>query len=331
MQDIILIFFLSFLISCTISKYMIKLLQRYSVMDIPINRSNHKTPIPRGGGVSIVVTILIFSLLYYSINNKLSILYFISSLIIVATISFIDDIKNLPIIPRVLCQSIAISILYNSFDVSFIDYSFLKYFILLFIFIFINFYNFMDGIDGSASSEAIHIGISILIINLITGNILPEVQFIMIVLIAACIGFLVFNWHPAKIFLGDVGSISLGIICAWALVNLVLSGYLAAALIIPLYYISDSFITILIRLYQGKKIWHGHSEHFFQKAVRNGASHKQVIKKIIFVNLILCALSVVSLWYPKSSLMVSLIFVAIFLYKLQKPTYNNSKNLVNLL
>jgi UDP-N-acetylmuramyl pentapeptide phosphotransferase/UDP-N-acetylglucosamine-1-phosphate transferase len=188
------------------------------------------------------------------------------------------------------------------------------------IFCFINFYNFMDGIDGSAASEAIHIGISIVVLYLFDTSIPRELIIVAIILIGASLGFVIFNWHPAKIFLGDVGSIALGVICGWLLLNLALYKYFAAAIILPLYYMADSALTITKRLLQGKKIWQAHSEHFFQKAVRKGLSHAKVTRKIIFTNFILCALSVISMDYPITALAAGIVTVGVLLYKFQKKS-----------
>jgi UDP-N-acetylmuramyl pentapeptide phosphotransferase/UDP-N-acetylglucosamine-1-phosphate transferase len=312
-------FILAFLLSVTLSKYLVKLLSKYSIVDTPKERSNHNVATPRGGGLALVITTIILLLVYYYINNTVTVLYVIASLFIVATISFLDDLISLPITPRIILQLISILILLNGFTFKFDPINTLI--ITSTMFLFINFYNFMDGIDGSAASEAMHISISILVISCLTDKIPHEVQFTALILISACAGFLIFNWFPAKIFLGDVGSIALGLICGWMLISLVLHGYVAAAIIIPLYYIADSSITLLKRFFRGKKIWQAHSEHFFQKAVRKGASHAQVTKKIIAVNLILFVLSIVSLYYPGTSIVIASGVVAMLLYDLQRQRH----------
>ncbi|MFB0922104.1 MAG: glycosyl transferase, partial [Alphaproteobacteria bacterium] len=83
-------------------------------------------------------------------------------------------------------------------------------------------------------------------------------------------------WHPARIFLGDIGSISLGYLLGWLLLSLAVSGHLQAAIILPLYYLVDATLTLLRRLQRGDKVWQAHREHYYQKAVQNGRSHAQV-------------------------------------------------------
>lgn len=309
------IFLIALALSALLSAFLIKILKRYSVLAIPNVRSNHKVAIPTGGGLAIVITIMAFSFVYYFISGDIKAIYFISSVLIVAAVSFRDDVKDLPIMPRVICQFIAIILMIKSFDV---ELKLASVLILSFgTFLFINFYNFMDGIDGSATCEAIHIAGTSLIIAALTKVIPSEVILICAILCGACLGFLIFNWHPAKIIMGDVGSISLGIICCWILINLALKGYTTAAFIMPLYFVADSSITILRRLFRGEKIWLPHSEHFFQQAVRRGKTHSQVVKKIIVSNLLLSIFSVVSIFYPVIAVLLSLITVAILMANLK--------------
>ena len=93
---------------------------------------------------------------------------------------------------------------------------------------------------------------------------------------AAALGFLVWNWHPARVFLGDVGSVPLGFLVGWLLLELMARGAWAAAIILPSYYATDATLTLVRRLLRGEKIWQAHKEHFYQRAVQAGRSHAQV-------------------------------------------------------
>ncbi|MBP9791714.1 MAG: hypothetical protein KBC27_00690 [Rickettsiales bacterium] len=317
-QYILLLLPLSLFSSALISFALIFIFKKLNILDVPNTRSNHKTPIPVGGGIAIVITTLwTLFLTFFNQTTESQIKYLFLSIIIIAFISFIDDLKSLKVRTRIPFHIIAIilllkSLLFPQHDI----YMFIT--LIVGIFFFINFYNFMDGIDGSAASEAIHIGMSIILLYAFDSFIPQELLIVSLVLVGASLGFAIFNWHPAQIFLGDVGSISLGVICAWLLLNLALYKYLAAAIIIPLYYIADSTLTITKRLLQGKKIWQAHSEHFFQKAVRKGLSHAKVTRKIILINFILCILSIISIYYPILALTASLLVVGMLLYHFQK-------------
>ncbi len=127
----------------------------------------------------------------------------------------------------------------------------------------------MDGIDGISSVETVSIGIGI---TILAGSLGWESlgQTYSLVLAGAATGFLWWNWQPARVFLGDVGSVPLGFLLGWLLLNLAANGYWLQALILPLYYIADATLTLLERLIRRKKIWEAHRDHYYQQAVQKG-------------------------------------------------------------
>ena len=287
------------------------------VLDIPNSRSNHKSATLTGGGVAIVSSLLIIiAILYYSSRESVF-LYILSALLVLSSISFIDDLKNISIKVRIFFQALSIYLLLSG-SFGYLDIT-LFTLLALVLFVFLNFYNFMDGIDGSATLEAIHISSGIFVLGLITSNIPIEVMVISLIIVSACLAFIKFNWHPAKIFLGDVGSTSLGLICGWMLIVIALQGFYAAALILPMYYLADSGVTILRRLLARKKIWQAHSEHFYQQAARNGLPHNKIVRKIIYCNCALFILSLTSLYCPITSTLLSIAIVSYMLYNFRKP------------
>ena len=303
-----------FSISLTLSFLTLKASRILKIIDVPNPRSNHKKSTPTAGGVAIVMTVSLCMICYKLFKPEIQILPFLVSLWIIAIVSLVDDLKNLQIFPRVIFQLVSILTLLSYHLPG-------SLFLAVPLFLFVNFYNFMDGIDGSAVSEAAHISLSFFIISLLVPELPEGLRMLSIVLLGASLGFAKFNWHPAKIFLGDVGSISLGLICGWLLLSLARKGLYAASLIIPMFYLADSSLTILKRLIQGKKIWEAHSEHFFQKAARKGHSHRKITTKIIACNFILLALSVISITQPFSSFLVASAIVLLLLYNLQRDSY----------
>ncbi len=115
-------------------------------------------------------------------------------------------------------------------------------------------------------------------------------------LLAGALGFLWWNWHPARIFLGDVGSVPLGFLIGWLLLVLAKNGHWQAALILPLYYLADATITLIRRALRGEKVWQAHREHFYQQAVRRGLSHADVVRHVLALNLVLVLLAVAATW-----------------------------------
>jgi UDP-N-acetylmuramyl pentapeptide phosphotransferase/UDP-N-acetylglucosamine-1-phosphate transferase len=167
---------------------------------------------------------------------------------------------------------------------------------------FVNVYNFMDGIDGLAGSEAAAIGIGLALfaitgagvdlalaasIGAIPGGAIPGAA-----IAAAAIGFLVWNWAPARIFLGDVGSVPLGYLLGFLLLAAAARGHWEIALILPLYFLMDATITLLRRLARGERIWLPHREHFYQQAVRRGLGHAAIVRRVMAANLVLIACGV---------------------------------------
>jgi UDP-N-acetylmuramyl pentapeptide phosphotransferase/UDP-N-acetylglucosamine-1-phosphate transferase len=148
----------------------------------------------------------------------------------------------------------------------------------------------MDGIDGIAAVEAIGIGIGLYAIGLVFMK-ATAAHGQALTIAATMAGFLVWNWHPARIFLGDVGSIPLGLLLGWLLLGLAANGQWAAALILPLYYLADATLTLLRRLLRGALIWQAHREHFYQIAVQRGHSHARVSGAIALVNAVLACLA----------------------------------------
>src|SRR3546814_8785143 len=115
---------------------------------------------------------------------------------------------------------------------------------------------------------------------------------------------------PAKVFLGDVGSVPLGFLLGWLLLGLAAAGHWAAALILPLYYLADATITLGCRALRREKIWQAHREHFYQRAVQRGRSHATVSRAVFGVNACLAALALASLTAPWMALVAAALVVA---------------------
>src|SRR5262249_8700933 len=114
----------------------------------------------------------------------------------------------------------------------------------------------------------------------------------------ALIGFAPFNRPVARIFLGDVGSLPIGLVFGWLLVLLAGDGHLAAALLLPLYYLADSTITLLRRMKKGEQFWQAHRTHFYQRATDHGWSVLQIVSHVFAVNVALVALAVATVLWP---------------------------------
>ncbi|WP_162938192.1 glycosyltransferase family 4 protein [Kiloniella sp. EL199] len=234
------------------------------------------------------------------------------------SVSWLDDLKNLSPKSRLLVQVIVVCMslwgitldgqtikLFPEIVPQWLDYLFIA---LSWIW-FINLYNFMDGIDGITGVETSTITLGlVLIASYYSWQ--TEALYLPLFVLAVTAGFLIWNWEPAAIFLGDVGSIPLGYILGWFMIFLITKGMWAAAFILPLYYLCDATLTLTKRAIRKQKVWEAHKEHYYQTSVQNGLSHKTVSLVIFACNITLIALALfLSADYPWYSLIIALIIV----------------------
>lgn len=319
------------ILSLVITKYAIKILINKNILDQPSARRAHSLPTPRGGGIAIVLAFCISYIIYSYINNDdiICTIQLLLPLLIIASISLFDDLYEVSIIIRLFIHICTATYVLHSFLApttlfhNEIPYALDMILAILGLVGFLNIYNFLDGIDGITASQAIHLSIVLLILCYLRYEQIHQVNLIIIIatlVLASSLGFMKYNWHPAKIFLGDVGSITLGFLLGLCLI-IVASGSFRLFLAIniaSLYYSSDGLLTIMIRLMNGEKIWLPHLKHFFQKAARNGMSHDIITKKIIICNICLMTLSISSLYYPIISSILAILTVTMLLIHFSK-------------
>lgn len=274
----------------------ITLRKKQILLDFPNARSNHKEPVPRGGGIAVVFSIVIFLLLADA--SYIAVL----SMLLLASISLVDDWVKLSPLTRLVVQLFAVLLALPEIKLSvtggllppMVDMVLVAGIWLWFI----NLFNFMDGIDGISAAEMISIAAGLLVVTSLTGTFGGRLSLESLIILSAGAGFLWWNWHPAKIFLGDVGSIPIGFLLGYVLLRAAQAGYVFPAMILPAYYVADATLTLLIRLKNGERIWEAHSDHFYQQAVRAGKSHDMVVKHIFGINLLLILLATLAALSP---------------------------------
>ncbi|MGF6209948.1 MraY family glycosyltransferase [Pseudomonas frederiksbergensis] len=275
-------------------------LRRYalakSLIDIPNERSSHSVPTPRGGGVAIVVSFLLAlpALAGLDLLSPAALCGLFVSSLLVAVIGFADDHGHIAARWRLLGHFMAaawalywlnglppLEVLGVSVDLGwFGDALALVYLVWM-----LNLYNFMDGIDGLASAEAISVCAAICVIYWFTG--FTALVWGPLLLAAAVAGFLFWNFPPARIFMGDAGSGFLGIVlgalaihAAWAAPELLWSWLILLGV-----FIVDATWTLITRLIKGDKIYQAHRSHTYQLASRYFKSHKVITLSIVVINL----------------------------------------------
>jgi len=288
---------------------------KYSVIDIPNNRSSHSIPTPRGGGIAVIISLLC-GMLYFYFNNQLDSKLFWSLIlgIPLSIIGFIDDIYNLKPGIRFSIQFItAISGLLVLGGIKNLAFGFFTINSLLLIPLSIiaiiwciNLFNFLDGIDGYIGMEIIFIGLAVF---LLTNNIIG------LLIVAAILGFLILNWQPAKIFMGDVGSTYLGYTVAIIAIyfNNNDSIPIINFLILTSVFWLDATITLLRRIRNKENLSQAHRKHAYQRIVQAGWSHQKTVFFVLILNIFNFALVLLASKY-KQYLLAFLFFNLIILY-----------------
>jgi UDP-N-acetylmuramyl pentapeptide phosphotransferase/UDP-N-acetylglucosamine-1-phosphate transferase len=275
-------------------------LRHNAILDHPNERSSHKIPTPRGGGWGIMLALLpAMALVGWIVGSFDRIAPALLGAAGLMAISWMDDRRSLSPLLRFGTQIAAVCVgltalpaddlVFQGWLPFWLDRALAAVCWLWFV----NLFNFMDGIDGLAGSEAASIGAGLGLVAVVAGlGYVP--LWLALAAVGAALGFLVWNWHPAQVFMGDVGSVPLGFILGWLLLGTAASGQWAAALLVPLYFLADATLTLLRRLIAGKRIWQAHREHIYQRAVQAGHSHSDVVIKVIAANAALVALAAAS-------------------------------------
>jgi Fuc2NAc and GlcNAc transferase len=278
-------YFLYFFI-CTILLFLLIKTAKYTgLIDIPNSRSSHYKPTPSGGGVALAGIILFANLDAFKVCPE----FFIGGFLISA-IGLIDDIRSMSVLPRLLTQFLVVTLIivllpaYN--PIKGIPIVIAKIVLVFSGVWFINLYNFMDGIDGLAGGYANAASVGFLFC-LSTG--LPVEEWNVEIykqLIYITIPFLIFNWSPSKIFLGDIGSTFLGFtFFSLGARGLIFGNYLMYAFIIIMsFFWIDATVTLVRRFLLKKRVFTAHKEHAFQKAAAK-YGHWRVSCFIILVTL----------------------------------------------
>jgi UDP-N-acetylmuramyl pentapeptide phosphotransferase/UDP-N-acetylglucosamine-1-phosphate transferase len=282
----------------------------------PNARSSHKVPTPQGGGIAVLAAILLVVIVNQIVLGNLGLLgqqpgEFTRFAIIfaaaagLALVGAIDDVRPLDPIPRLVLQTVAVAVVIAMLPNQMTIVPSLPWWadralLLVGAVWLVNVVNFMDGIDWMTVAEVVPVA-GVLGLFGITGLLPPLASLVALSLCGAMIGFAPFNRPVAQLFLGDVGSLPIGLLLSWLLAMLAGTGHLAAALLLPLYYLADATITLLQRLSRGERITQAHRRHFYQRALDGGLSVYHIVAGIFAVNVALGALAIATVWIGSRS------------------------------
>jgi len=292
----VLVFFVAIILCVLITGLVRRYTLTAGVLDVPNSRSSHVLPTPRGGGVAIVLvwasSVVVAS--FYSSPNLIVLLAILISGFSIAALGLADDVWGLSVYFRLLTQ-LAASVLivlvltaYFGIAPPFAPILVSQALLSLGLVWSINSFNFMDGIDGIAASQATYVLLASLVA---VGMIGADVQHWIIILVlasaGACVGFLYWNWPPAKIFMGDVGSgflgFWLGILAILLHVTHTLSIFVSIAL--NAVFIADAGVTVVRRILRGDRWYEAHRSHAYQLLARQWNSHQKVTLLLWVLNL----------------------------------------------
>jgi UDP-N-acetylmuramyl pentapeptide phosphotransferase/UDP-N-acetylglucosamine-1-phosphate transferase len=328
--ELILLFAASVLLSAGLLKLLHPLLVRYALAR-PDARSSHRQPTPQGGGIAVVaalmVTVAASVLLLHPFADRAQIALVFASAILLGVLGAIDDIKPLGVIPRLVLQALAVAVMLAALPAAlrilpFIPWWFERAMLFVAVLWFANLVNFMDGIDWMTAAETVPVTAALTLFAWL-GALPGDAALVALALCGAMVGFAPFNRPVARVFLGDVGSLPIGLLLAWLLILLAGRGHLAAALLLPLYYLADATVTLLRRLATGKPVLKPHRGHFYQHAVDRKLSVMEIVSRVVLLNIGLAALAFVTLLTPSylvqaAALLVGGTLVAGLLYRFAK-------------
>lgn len=321
-MDLLIILGVVFVANIVLTWGYIKYMNRAQILAQPTDRGLHNVSKPTSGGWPLMVLSLAgWAYMIWPFEHMFLILFLCT--IGLALVSWWDDIAHLPPLPRFAAQFIAVSICLWSMPDNQTVFSAQWPLIVdrlltgLCWLWFINLFNFMDGIDGIAGVETVSISLGVFLLSLLVPQIAGPYQMLVAILAIATIAYLFFNWHPSKVMMGDVGSISIGFLLGWILIQVAAAGYIIAALILPLYFLADATLTLFRRIARGEKPWQAHREHYYQQAVLSGRSHSEIVLRIIPANILLVGAALISLSQPIIGFLLALAIVAAILVHLK--------------
>jgi UDP-N-acetylmuramyl pentapeptide phosphotransferase/UDP-N-acetylglucosamine-1-phosphate transferase len=270
----------------------------------PNHRSSHKVPTPQGGGIAVIaVTIVTVAIALYALplpaGDAHQLAWTFAATLLLAVVGVIDDIRTLEALPRLVLQALAVGVVLAALPADTRIVPVLPWWVERALMLiggvwFVNLVNFMDGIDWMTVAEAVPITAGLVLFGQL-GALPPQPTLVALALCAAMIGFAPFNRPVARLFLGDVGSLPIGLLLGWLLLQLAGNGHLAAALLLPLYYLADTTVTLLRRLIKGERITQAHRSHFYQRALDNGFSVGEIVAYVFLLNVALAGLATASI------------------------------------
>jgi len=298
-------------------------LVKQEMVDLPNHRTLHQGAIPRGGGL-VIITGLVISLLFAAALSGRPMLFGVFALLLVgwSSLSWYDDAYELSAKLRLFVQLVICVISVFSFGwVSQVHgpnlfslplFYFGPILTIIGLVWMANLYNFMDGLDGLAASQTIVASVTLAFWFFMFGD--NALALVLLCLSAVSYGFLIWNWNPAKVFMGDVGSIGLGGFFGLIFIIGVTRYDVSILSFFSLFavFIVDSTITISMRALRREKIWQPHKKHYYQRLANIGYPHTYIALAELTLMIICSSLATFGLIYH-DMIVLSIIAILILL------------------
>jgi UDP-N-acetylmuramyl pentapeptide phosphotransferase/UDP-N-acetylglucosamine-1-phosphate transferase len=277
--------------------------RRFAVA-VPTARSSHSALTPQWGGIAVVAATIGVAALVALLAPQLgsgarqATYVVLLAALLMGALGVVDDMHNLAPGLKLLAQAVAVVLVIAALPgdlriLPFLPVSMERGLLFLGALWFVNLVNFMDGIDWMMVAEVVPVTAGVALVGAL-GALPSEGLVVALALNGAMLGFAPFNRPVARLFLGDMGSLPIALLLAWLLLLVAGSGHLAAAVLLPLYFVGDATVTLWRRLATGEKVWEAHRTHFYQRAGDGGFSNMEIIGRVLAVNAALVALAAVS-------------------------------------
>ncbi|MFC5743341.1 MraY family glycosyltransferase [Dyella tabacisoli] len=293
----------SLLLSMLLVRGAIAYAHRRGMLDQPGQRRSHSIPTPRGGGIGLVIAAWLGMISALALLPGVwpSILVIGSAVatLLVAAVGWWDDHHALPVLPRLGVQLLAVLLFAASLIDGALSWLWLPVLLLAGVWS-INLHNFMDGIDGLLAQQAIFVGLGLGLLSAGAGQ--PALATAGACLAAASLGFWWYNRPRARIFMGDVGSGTVGLLifALTAMLWRVAPDLLWPALILSSAFMVDAALTLLNRMWRGRRWYTAHREHLYQWLVRSGFTHSTGGACYLAWNMLIAAPLAMLAWaYPR--------------------------------
>ena len=299
-----------FAISALLTLLIKNIAQKHAIVDTPSARSSHTVATPRGGGLAIMIAFFLgISYLFFTAQLSTGLYSALFATLPIIAVSLLDDIRpqsvRIRLSVQLLCSILALyalgGVTQMNLGIVLLEGFWVNILALLMLLWLTNLFNFLDGIDGYAASEALFVALGAYFLF----HTEPPLY-----LAAATAGFLLFNWHRASIFMGDVGSAPLGFIIGVFALHESSSEHFVGWIVLVSLFLFDATLTLVRRLRNHEEIWKPHKKHMYQRLHQWGLSHSDVVLLLMRYNAV--ALLLLWLFTPQYYWLVLLIVGILF-------------------